>query len=167
MKIQIGGMSEGTHEYRFRADAADIELGEGFGAPVEVLAVLVKTGKQIALEATVATTGTFACDRCTAPFTLQLRPSFRMFYVWDEAESEGLDSSEVQIIPAGLPVIELADDVRQTLMLSVPLKLLCREDCRGLCPRCGADLNHERCTCPAEETDSRWEGLHGFRQDTN
>lgn len=167
MKIQIGGMSEGTHEYRFHSTAADIGLREGFAGPVEVQAVVVKTGTQVAVNASVEATGAFVCDRCTAPFTLSLRPSFRMYYVMDATGMETLDPSEVQVVPAGIPMIDLTDDVRQTILLSVPLKLLCREDCKGLCPQCGADLNLERCRCRAEETDTRWERLRGFRPEPN
>jgi uncharacterized protein len=64
-------------------------------------------------------------------------------------------------------MIDLADDVRQTVVLAVPLKLLCKEECKGLCPRCGADLNKELCICPPEALDARWETLRRFREENN
>lgn len=167
MKIQIGSLSEGTHQYHFEVRPTDIELGEGFAGPVNVDATLQKTGKQLFLKARIQAAGSFICDRCTARFDLALSPEYRMFYVPDEADAGGFDPSEVQVVSAGLPIIDLAEDVRQTVLLAVPLKLLCRPDCRGLCPHCGADLNSEPCTCPAEETDARWEGLRGLRPDEN
>jgi uncharacterized protein len=162
MKIQIGSLSEGTHQYHFEADPADIALGEGFAGPVVVDATLDKTGKQVFLSARLETTGSFACDRCTTQFELLLNPEYRMYYVKDEGDAEGFDPSEVQVVPPGLPIIDLTDDVRQTILLSVPLKLLCRRDCKGLCPRCGKDLNDGPCGCPGEESDSRWAGLRDF-----
>ena len=162
MRIQIGSLSEGTHQYHFEVGAEDIRLGEGFSRPVKVDTTLDKTGKQLFLQAQIQTTGSFSCDRCTVQFDLALNPDYRMYYVSDEADAQSFDPSEVQVVPSGLPIIDLADDVRQTVLLSVPLKLLCRRDCRGLCPRCGKDLNTESCICPVEDADARWEGLQGF-----
>jgi uncharacterized protein len=167
MKIQVGGLSEGAHEYRFRTDAGDIALGEGFSGEVAVEAALQKTGHQLALKARISAQGSFICDRCTAPFTLRLTPEYRMVYVSNETDAESLDPSEVQVIPIGLSVIDLTDDVRQTVLLSVPLKLLCRQDCKGLCPDCGIDLNTGTCDCTSEPADSRWEQLRGFTPDSN
>jgi uncharacterized protein len=167
MRIQIGSLSEGTHQYHFEADAADINLGEEFRKPVDVDATLDKTGKQLFLHVRVRTTGAFSCDRCTAPFELTLTPEYRMYFVTDETDAESLDPSEVQVVPPGLPIIDLADDVRQTVLLAVPLKLLCRRECRGLCPRCGKDLNIEPCSCPVEEGDGRWDQLRALRPGEN
>ncbi|RKX30915.1 MAG: DUF177 domain-containing protein, partial [Verrucomicrobia bacterium] len=49
--------------------------------------------------------------------------------------------------------------LREALVLRIPIYPLCREDCRGLCPRCGANLNREQCTCAPEEAESRWDVL--------
>jgi uncharacterized protein len=56
-------------------------------------------------------------------------------------------------------VIDLSDDVREMVLLSVPLKLICREECRGLCSRCGADLNAGECGCAKETVSGSWQGL--------
>jgi uncharacterized protein len=167
MKIQIAGLSEGTHDFRFREPVAEVGLDGEFGGEVEVDVTVEKSGKQLFAKGEVRVTGQFSCDRCTTEFSLPLRAGFRMYYVWDPGDAEFLDQSDVQVIPAGIPVIDLADDVRQTVMLAVPLKLLCRGECKGLCPRCGADLNKESCTCPPETLDARWETLRGFRAGDN
>ena len=57
-------------------------------------------------------------------------------------------------------VIDLSEDARQTILLAVPLKLLCREDCQGLCPGCGVDLNREACRCADAPGGSPLGGLH-------
>ena len=85
-----------------------------------------------------------------------------MYYVWDQASAEGLDPAEVQIVQPGLSVIDISEDVRQTILLAVPLKLLCRDDCRGLCAGCGANLNTEACRCEAADTDPRWDSLRSL-----
>jgi uncharacterized protein len=82
-----------------------------------------------------------------------------MHYVWEETEAERIDPSEVQVMPPGQTVIDLADDVRQTLLLAFPLKNVCREECRGLCSRCGKNLNEGSCDCKETLVDGRWDKL--------
>lgn len=74
------------------------------------------------------------CSRCSERFTSAFAGSF------DETYPESVES------------IDLADLVRQTVALSVPMKQLCSGDCRGLCGRCGQNLNKDRCGCNAPET---------------
>ena len=162
MKIQIGGLSEGLHRYQFREQAVTLELGEQFSEVVDVDAALQRNGRQLYLSATVRATGSFLCDRCAAPFTFPLSITYQMYYVQDETDAGNLDPAEVQVIPPGLSSIDLAEDVRQMVLLAVPLKLLCRDNCRGLCTSCGADLNTGPCACPPEPADTRWEALRGF-----
>jgi uncharacterized protein len=167
MKIQIAGLSEGLHNFHFRESVADVGLGEDFSGDVDVDVMLEKTGKQIYVKTDVRTTGMFSCDRCAGPFSMPLHAFYQMYYVWDTGDAELYDPSEVQVIPGGLPLIDLADDVRQTVMLAIPLKLLCKDDCRGLCPHCGTDLNTGSCTCASGATDPRFEMLRGFRAENN
>jgi len=167
MKIQIAGLSEGVHEFSFREPVAEVNLGGEFSGEVQVDVMLEKSGRQFFVKADIRAGGMFSCDRCTSPFSLGVRSTFQMYYVWDTRDAELQDSSEVQVISAGLPVIDLADDVRQTVLLAVPLKLLCKEECKGLCPRCGADLNKESCRCLPEALDGRWETLRRFRAENN
>ena len=159
MKIQIAGLSEGVHHFSFREPVTEVDLGKEFCGEVEVDVMLEKSGKQLYVDADVRAQGMFPCDRCTSPFSLALRAPFQMYYVWDPRDVELQDPSQVQVIPPGLPAIDLAEDVRQTVLLAVPLKLLCKDECRGLCPRCGADLNKESCRCSPETLDARWAPL--------
>jgi uncharacterized protein len=167
MKIQIGGLSEGLHRYQFQEQAATLALGDQFSDMVDIDAALQRNGRQLYLNASVRATGSFLCDRCAAPFNLPLHTTYQMYYVQDETDAGDIDPAEVQVIPPGLSSIDLAEDVRQMVLLAVPLKLLCRDDCRGLCTSCGADLNTGQCTCPPEPADTRWEALRGFTDETS
>jgi len=86
-----------------------------------------------------------------------------MFYVIEGAETEHLDPVEFQQLLPGQAVIDIADDVRQTLLLAVPLKLLCSENCRGLCPTCGKNLNEGECSCRNDVGDPRWDVLRNLQ----
>ena len=71
--------------------------------------------------------------------------------------SRRLGTEEFRIfveIPAGGEVCDISEDVRTEVTLALPMNLLCREDCRGLCPVCGADRNHTKCSCKVDEGNS-------------
>lgn len=159
MKIQISGLSEGIHHYQFTVVPEELELGGEFQAQVVVDATIDKSPNQILVTCTIRTVATFACDRCTSSFVEALTPTYRMFYALEGAEPLDVDPVEFQQLLPGQSVIDIADDVRQTLLLAVPLKLLCSEGCRGLCPTCGKNLNDGACSCRNQRDDSRWDIL--------
>jgi len=164
MKIQVGGLSEGIHEYDFEVISSELNLAKNFSHKVCVGATLDKTVNQMFLKASIVTSGRFECDRCISEFEIPLSSTYQMYYMSEGSDYEHRDPVEVQVIPHGVTVIDIADDVRQTILLSVPLKFLCREDCKGLCPQCGKDRNKEVCTCSTAVVDSRWDQLRIMRE---
>jgi uncharacterized protein len=103
-----------------------------------------------------------ACSRCLAsvesPVELRLQEEF--IPVIDPVSSEHIKPAEAEegfVIGPDL-VLDLAEPLRQYAMMSAPSKPLCRPDCAGLCPRCGANLNDGPCAC-APESDERWRAL--------
>jgi len=59
----------------------------------------------------------------------------------------------------------LADVLKEQVLLSLPMKVICQSDCRGLCPSCGANLNHEECRCETHKSDPRLAPLARLKQD--
>jgi uncharacterized protein len=159
MKIQVGGLSEGVHEYSFRVAPAELGLSSEFRDAVDVKATLEKTSRQLLLRGSVATTAEVECDRCVALIREPIGSGYQMHYVWEETDAERIDPSEVQVLLPGQTVIDLSDDVRQTVLLALPLKHVCREDCKGLCPHCGRNLNEGTCDCKETRVDGRWDKL--------
>lgn len=159
MKIQVGGLSEGVHEYSFRSTPAELGLTPEFREPVEVQATIEKTSRQLFLKASLRTTADVECDRCVTLIREPLASGYQMHYVWEASDAERIDPAEVQVLSPGQTVIDTADDVRQTVLLAFPLKHVCREDCKGLCPRCGINLNEGTCDCRETRVDGRWDKL--------
>jgi uncharacterized protein len=62
-------------------------------------------------------------------------------------------------------MMDLTEPVRQALLVALPMKPLCREDCQGICPQCGANRNEVHCEHSEESTDDRWSGLRALRID--
>jgi uncharacterized protein len=160
MKIQLGGLSEGIHNYTFTANAKEVGVAETFLArPVTVEASLEKTGHELLLHASIQAPARLTCDRCLTEFVQTLSSSYNMYYVEEGSERGNLQPEEIQFLPPDNTIIDITDDVRQTVLLSIPLKILCSESCLGLCPSCGRNLNTGRCSCTREEVDPRWEKL--------
>ena len=103
-----------------------------------------------------------ACSRCLDPYHVTLRGDveFSIRETAGEMVVNGVEAAATEyIVPLGTAEIDIAGPVREALILELPLKPLCREECRGLCPVCGVNRNERACDCKVEKTDSRWDGL--------
>lgn len=102
------------------------------------------------------------CRRCLREVTVSVAEELHL--VFADADDEEADDSDVYLVDPRSAVVDLRSAIREQWLLVVPAYVLCREDCKGLCPRCGADLNQGPCACPPE-TDSRWDALRAARRD--
>lgn len=100
------------------------------------------------------------CSRCLAPVQDRFRYSFDLYFssVADE------DDGEVRPLPPEAVSLDLAAPLREELLLALPTYRLCREDCAGLCPSCGANRNESPCGCSTEEIDPRWAALRTLNE---
>ena len=129
----------------------------GLDGPVSVSATLARLGTKFVLEGRVSGRLKVPCDRCLETYSLPVDASFRLFLVLPPA---GEDAEEIELTEEDLATdyittneIDLAELVREQIYLSLPMKLLCREDCRGICPRCGVNLNEAACRCKEDRTN--------------
>jgi uncharacterized protein len=108
------------------------------------------------------------CGRCLETFTYPLEQDLDLFYLRHRPDDDHEEEDEVELTDRDMVVayyegdrLDLGEVVREQCFLSLPLKRLCREDCRGRCPSCGRNRNTESCGCPdPEETgDLRLAGL--------
>jgi len=104
------------------------------------------------------------CDRCGETFSRELEGRVDTVYTQDPVRS-GNEDADMRWLPPEQNFIDVADDIRDALILAVPDKCLCREDCKGLCVRCGANLNKTTCVCPKNKEDSRWDALKNIKFD--
>jgi uncharacterized protein len=79
---------------------------------------------------------------------------------YDDSESE---KEDVVYIHPDTDKIDLDKDIRDYAILAVPMKKLCSVDCKGLCPKCGNNLNEGPCNCSEEEIDPRWEPIRKLK----
>lgn len=163
-RINIAGLAEGTYEYDFSSIPTAIGLEEaGYIGLVGAHASLEKTRKQLLLRVKATVVARLVCDRCLEEFQQQLNAEYFIVYVSDMHSANDLDESiEVQLLAHDATFIDLDEDVRQFLILSIPQKLLCNESCKGLCPVCGVNKNLTECHCTVDEIDPRWDALRSL-----
>jgi uncharacterized protein len=160
LEINVTRVPEGIRHYSFVAHARDLGLIASIPSDVAVEADLERRGRQFLVTGEVQATGRFTCDRCLTEFDQSVDTSFRVLFMPDGVPGTPTEADEeVRHLPADSQVIVLDEDVRQSIALAVPVKLLCREDCEGLCPQCGRNLNDGQCSCKRDDTDPRWEPL--------
>lgn len=150
--------------------ALHVEPGEEFAlAPGGSLECRVERGDEESVHVLgrIGASLELSCGRCLEGFSLPVRQQVDVFYLPErpgEGEEEDVELKDRDMIVAYYSAgrIDLGELVREQLYLALPMKRLCREDCRGLCPRCGVNRNHEGCDCPPEETDPRLAPLAGL-----
>ena len=119
--------------------------------PLRVDAVAELSGSEIHIRGRLGTSLEACCDRCLASVAIPVERDFDLYYrpvsTIARAEEVELPEDELEVGFFSGDGIELADVVTEQVILSVPMKVVCQTDCRGLCPVCGANLNFEKCGC--------------------
>jgi uncharacterized protein len=163
----------------------DLELGSeavGFGEEAEQVGLLQTSGRAEVIHehrgpkdivADIRLRGQYSgrfqvpCARCIEPVEIPLAAEFDLIFRPIEADSEAPDRSitapETEIGYYQKDSLLLEDVLREQVLLSLPARTLCKPDCKGLCPRCGANRNNQPCSCDVGPSDPRWEALAGLR----
>jgi len=143
-----------------------LDLDKPFYGKYKSFVILNKLHDQLILSVTSDFKVKYECDRCGTEFKSGLKSGYKMIYLMNEKPEE-TDSINVSYLNRDADKIDIKSDVREFALLSVPMKKLCKEDCKGLCYKCGKDLNKEQCTCSTEEIDPRWKPLMNLKDKLN
>jgi uncharacterized protein len=160
MKINIAQLRQAIgarQSFNFSTQAGHI-AGEGnelwLRGPVEITGEAVNNGSLIAVSGLIKGTAAMNCNRCLTDFTREVAIPFGENF---------RDQSTAVADPDALSYhgdeIDLAEIVREALIVAEPLKALCSEDCRGLCPICGINRNDATCACETVSIDPRLAAL--------
>ena len=106
------------------------------------------------------------CARCIDPVEMPLSGDFDLIFrpggVDNEPGEHAITEDETEIGYYEKSGLLLEDAVREQVLLALPGRTLCRQDCKGLCPTCGVDRNLSTCSCEERPADPRWNALAGF-----
>lgn len=118
---------------------------------------------ELVVRGTVAAPLDERCRRCLDPVPVRMEENVTMVFV--SSDTPGVeDDVDIRPFDAGAVSLDLSGPVREELILAADPYVVCDPDCRGLCPRCGANWNHETCDCVEEETDPRWDALRALKE---
>ena len=134
--------------FRFTMDLSDVEFGGQCPAqePVEVDGIVRNSADVLELSLRARTTLDCTCDRCAKAFRREKEISYDCLLA-EEKQNE--DDDESVLLENG-EFVDVEDLARTAFILGMDTKTLCSEDCKGLCPKCGADLNLGPCSCKKE-----------------
>jgi uncharacterized protein len=126
-----------------------------------------KIVKDIRLNGDLAARFELACARCLEPVAQDISRKFDLLYrpLGADAGREELSvtAAEAEVSYYHGEGLLLEDALREQVLLALPLKVICRDDCEGLCPHCGKNLNVQACACSEPVEDARWSALKDIR----
>ena len=155
MKIKLSGLGDGEHKYSFNSLCSELGLGDEYDKDVTVNVTLRKSIRQYYLNIDCAADKKSVCDRCLSEFDMKLNCSFKLVYTYDQNFSDP-NYDEVKFLMFHDTEIKIDEEVRQMLIISVPMKSLCNDECKGLCISCGMNLNNSACNCESKISDSKF-----------
>jgi uncharacterized protein len=133
----------------------------GYTASASGTVRLMRTQRSVLVHADLQVRPTLECARCLEPFEAELRLIIDEEYVplRDPVTGESVPADPDEFRIDGRNHLDLSEAVRQYEQAALPIRPLCREDCAGLCPVCGQNLNVRRCDCIQPEPEGAWAGL--------
>jgi uncharacterized protein len=135
--------------------------------PVNVDLEINKGADHIRIQGSIKGVLQVACHRCLKPFPMPLDEQVEVFLVEEqkapEEEEKELEEEDLEYEFFDGEVIEIDELVAEQIFLALPFKVLCSEGCRGLCPRCGANLNDEPCKCEQKGDNSPFARLKAIK----
>jgi len=158
MLIKYTNFSDGIHKFSLSAPVRNLGIEELFFGNAVVDCKMDKSPHQIVLDCDLLLHAKMICDRCAKEFKSKLTNHFQISYLFSRELHES-DDYNLKYLSPEQDKINLKDDVYEYAKLCVPMKRLCRDDCKGLCPHCGKDLNEGNCNCKEETIHDVWEPL--------
>lgn len=129
-----------------------------FDGPLAVRLELQQAGEDVLVRGTISGATALSCRRCLEPVRHPIDEELTLLFKSGLIE-EDAESAEVYTLPDRAQELDLAPALREHVLLAVPEFVNCDDACRGLCARCGTNLNRDSCDCVDEEPDPRWAAL--------
>ncbi len=137
---------------------------------------IFRVSGMIEIQGQVKSQVALACSRCLEPFMLPVEVDFELTYAdqLPEIENDDEDDDEIELTAEDMGIvlfageeIDLAEPLVEQLLLSLPFQPICKDDCNGLCPHCGVDLNQAKCGCNEPQFDTRFADLQKLKLDSD
>jgi uncharacterized protein len=172
MRIELDKLEETGNAFAHVYQPGEIVLGEEHARLTkqpEVAGRVSRSGHEVRLRGKISASAEVDCDRCLKTVALPVETKFDVTYVptedYKRSEAAELQEEDLSLSVFDGETIDLDELVREQVLLALPSRALCGEECKGLCPTCGADRNANSCDCQSKEVDPRWAGLKAVMGD--
>lgn len=170
MIIELFSVKDSPHKFEFSLAPTEIELEQENVKLIETVQTngeLTKGIAQIDVEGAIGAKAEIECTRCLQPIEKDFEIPFKATFIapedlTKEKEAE-LRDSDLDVSVYADDKIDLTELVREQIILNLPEQIFCRDDCKGLCAKCGENRNLIDCKCEEKEIDPRWSALRELK----
>ena len=166
MRVELASLERQGGKFAHNYQPGELDLNEErviVVAPPRVTGRIQLSDAKVTVRGEATAELQLECDRCLNSVSIPVATSFEVEYVTPDTYQAGpaaeLLDEDLSLSIFDGEVIDIDELVREQLLLALPAQILCREDCKGLCPECGGDRNQADCKCQEPEIDPRWAGL--------
>jgi uncharacterized protein len=171
MRIELenleGKKGDFAHVYQ-PDDLNPIDERVNLTEPAAVYGKVKRSGNEVFVNGHIDTRARVECDRCLQPVELPVTADFELEYIsgadYESTEVAELTEAEMSVSVFDGQGIDVDEIVKEQILLAVPTRMLCREDCKGICPECGIDRNTSECKCVTKDIDPRWAALKNLTE---
>ena len=166
MQIELASLESKKGQFAHVYKPGELSLNDervGLVGPPRVSGSLQHKGQKLEVQGQIQARVQLECDRCLQLIELPIGTDFKLEYVTAE-EYESLQGAELGEQDLLLSVfdgetVDIDEIVREQLLLAAPSRLICQDNCKGLCPNCNANWNEVDCDCEQSDIDPRWAAL--------
>jgi uncharacterized protein len=166
VRIELGSLEAGRAEFAHTYAEGELVLEEDrlrLEQSPAISGKIRREDRRVHMEGRVIARVLVECDRCLKLIELPVDSIFKLEYVTQEdyqaQQAVELTEDDLDLSVFDGEAIDIDELVTEEILLAVPDHILCRDDCKGICPRCGGDRNSVDCGCRTAEVDPRWAGL--------
>jgi len=170
MRIELENLEDGTGSFAHTYQPEELNLVDErvrVTEPISVNGRVTKSGSEVDVSGRVETRVNVECDRCLKTLEMPVSAGFKLQYItgqeYQNSRAAELTADEMAVSVFDGEAIDVDEIVREQILLSVPDRALCDENCSGICSICGTNLNDGSCECKSSEVDPRWAGLKNLK----
>ena len=170
MRIELenleGGKGDFAHVYQ-PEELNPVDERVRLTEPASVKGKVRLSGNEVFVNGHVDVRAQVECDRCLQPVEAPVNADFALEYIpgkeYESSDVAELTEEEMSVSVFDGQAIDVDEIVKEQILLAVPTRMLCREDCKGICPECGIDKNMGECQCVTDDIDPRWAALKNLK----
>jgi uncharacterized protein len=166
MRIELDKLEKAGNQFAHRYEPEEIVLDEEhvrLTESPEITGRVETSGREVHLLGKINARAEVDCARCLKTISVPVNAEFDVAYVpaedYASSTAAELQEEDLSLSVFDGETIDLDELVREQLLLALPARALCGDDCKGLCPKCGVNRNADSCDCASAEIDPRWAGL--------